>query len=116
MQSQSTKWIGIVLIVVTGLLNFHIPHFLIEPNQRSDASRLIELVYLVNLFGAIAAAIGIYGVCALSALLWLAQETVGLPGLPQQWSEPSRLVSLLIEIIFAVVAWRCRYQRDANRS
>jgi len=115
MQLQRATWIGIVLVVITGLLNFHIPHFLIENNQLSGASRFVELVFLVNLIGSLVAAAGIYGqkrwgwrlgifICIISALLWLLQETVGLPGLPQQWFEPSRIVSLLIELAFVVIA------------
>ncbi len=114
---KKPKIIGIILIVITGLLNFHIPHFLIEPNDLSSASRILEIVYLINLLGAFGAAFGIYrdkrwgwllgiGVSILSASLWLAQETIGLPGLPQQWFEPSRIVSLVIEVIFVIVAVR----------
>lgn len=111
------KWTGVTLITITGLLNFHIPHFFIELNQISGASRIVELLFVANLLGALIAAIGIHYqkrwgwllgvvVCVLSASLWLAQETIGLAGLPQQWLEPSRLVSLLVEIVFVIIAWR----------
>jgi hypothetical protein len=33
------------------------------------------------------------------------QETVGLPDLPQQWLEPSGLVSFIVEACFVVIAW-----------
>jgi hypothetical protein len=36
--------------------------------------------------------------------LYLAQETVGLPGLPKMWLEPSRLLSLIVEGLFVVLA------------
>ena len=36
--------------------------------------------------------------------LYLAQETVGLPGLPQNWWEPSRILSLVIDALFMVLA------------
>jgi hypothetical protein len=43
------KPLGIVLIVIVGLLNFHIPHFLIESTTHfGPASRLLELVFLAN--------------------------------------------------------------------
>ena len=109
------KVAGIVLIVIIGLFNFHIPHSFIEDNNLSGASKVVELIFVVNLLGALAAAVGIYfdqrwgwilGICiaVLSALLWILQETVGLSGLPQQWLEPSRIVSLIIEIVFVLLA------------
>ncbi len=114
--SAPVKTLGIVLIVLIGLLNFHIPHFLLEPVKYSgNASYLLELIFLVNLLGALAAAVGIsrnlrwgwllgIAVAGTSVLLYLAQETVGLPGLPQMWWEPSRIVSLIIEAFFAILA------------
>ena len=110
------RWTGIRLIFLTALLNFHIPHFLFETrNHISVAENVLELVFLANVLGAILAAIGIYrsqrwgwlmgvAVAVFSFLLWLAQETIGLPGLPQEWLEPSRIVSLMIEVTFVIVA------------
>ena len=107
---------GIMLIIVVGLLNFHIPHFLIEsPSPAGDGSLLLELILLVNILGAVVAVVGIYrhrrwgwffglAVAVLSVVLYLLQETVGLPGLPKAWLEPSRIVSLLVEALFAVLA------------
>jgi hypothetical protein len=40
----------------------------------------------------------------LSFALHVGQETVGLPGLPKNWLEPSRIVSLIIEALFTLVA------------
>jgi hypothetical protein len=116
--SKRLKTLGMLLIVVVGLLNFHIPHFFLESRSNLGvAENFLELVLLANVIASIIAAIGIYrsrrwgwlvGIvsCAFSALLWLMQETVGLPGLPQQWLEPSRLVSLIFDACFAVMAWR----------
>ena len=107
-----------VLIVVVGLLNFHIPHFLIEPAlDGSYATYLLELALLVNVLGAVIAAVGIYlghrwgwllgvVIAAISVVLYVVQETVGLPGLPKMWLEPSRLLALLIEGLFVVLAGR----------
>jgi uncharacterized membrane protein YhdT len=114
--SKRAKGTGIVLIVIVGLLNFHVPHFLIEsPKSFGSASSLLELALSANLLGAAVAAVGIYrnrrwgwllgillaGICF---VLYLAQETVGLPGLPQTWWEPSRIVSLMVEGLFVVLA------------
>lgn len=89
------KLLGTILIIIIGLLNFHIPHFLIETgNASASGSRLLEVVFMVNLSGALGAAVGISGsarwgwllgivVAIASVILYLAQETVGLPGLPK---------------------------------
>jgi hypothetical protein len=115
--SNRAKALGIVLIVIVGLFNFHVPHFLIEPaTSVGDKSYLLELVFLTNLLGGLAAAAGIYRngrwgwflgmvIAGTSFTLYLAQETVGLPGLPKVWLEPSRIVSLVVEVLFVLVAW-----------
>jgi hypothetical protein len=75
------------------------------------------MVYAINLLGALVAAAGIsvnarwgwlvgVAIAALSFTLYLAQETVGLPGLPKIWLEPSRIVSLIVEAGFVFVARR----------
>ena len=111
------RTLGIALIIIIGLLNFHVPHFLFEPVTHSHASRLLEVVLLANLIGGVITALGIYHdmrwgwvlgvlVAGFSIVLYLFQETVGLPGLPQSWWEPSRIVSLIVEASFLVLAWR----------
>jgi hypothetical protein len=107
--------LGIVLIVIVGLLNFHLPHFLLEATTDfSYATYLLEFALLVNLLGAVVAAVGIYRnlrwgwllgilIVGVSFVLYLAQETVGLPGLPKMWWEPSRIVSLIVEALFVVL-------------
>ena len=116
--TKATSTLGVILIVAVGLLNFHIPHFLLEPVVHSDyGSGLLELALLANLVGAVTAAPGVYrnnrwgwklGGCiaGFSVFLYFLQETVGLPGLPQVWWEPSRIVSLIVEFLFLVLAWR----------
>lgn len=114
--SSGMRASGIVLIVLTGLLNFHVPHFLLESSTRFDAAAyLLAFVVSANLALAIAAGAGIWRdarwawllgvvVVALAFSLYIAQETVGLPGLPKAWLEPSRLVSLAIELAFVWLA------------
>jgi hypothetical protein len=114
--SKRAKGTGIVLIVLVGVLNFHVPHFLLEsPRSFSSASSLLELALFANVLGAVVAACGIFRdrrwgwllgilIAAISCLLYLAQETVGLPGLPRMWWEPSRIVSLMVEGLFVVLA------------
>jgi hypothetical protein len=114
--SKRAKGTGIVLIVMVGLLNFHVPHFLLEsPKSFGSASSLLELALFTNVLGAVVAAVGIFRnrrwgwllgilIAGISFVLYLAQETVGLPGLPKVWWEPSRIVSLMVEGLFAVLA------------
>jgi hypothetical protein len=113
--STRAKTRGIVLIVIVGLLNFHLPHFLLERATSTGDEAYLELVFLANLLGAIIAALALWRdrrwgwllgvlVVGLSFVLYLAQESVGLPGLPKNWWEPSRIVSLIVEALFIVVA------------
>jgi len=116
MTPRRSHWIGILLIVVGGLFNFHIPHFFLEPRSSvGTAEHLLELVLCANVIASLVAALGIFRsmrwgwiigivVCVFSASLWVAQETIGLPGLPQQWLEPSRIASLAVEGVFVVTA------------
>ena len=75
----------------------------------------MELGLLANVLAAVAAAIGIYrdrrrgwllgaAVAAISVALYLVQETVGLPGLQKTRLEPSRLVALIVEGVFLLLA------------
>lgn len=107
---------GVLLILAIGLLNCHVPHFLLEPGKATGrASALLEAVLLANVLAAVVAAVGIAlgrpwgwrlgsAVAVFSVLLWLAQETIGLPGLPRQWGEPSRIVALLLEAAYLALA------------
>jgi hypothetical protein len=116
--SNAARASGIVLILLIGLLNFHIPHFLIERAPRSSyGAYLLELALLANVLGAVIAAVGIYlgwrwawllgvVIASISVALYVVQETVGLPGLPRMWLEPSRLLALLLEGLFLVLAVR----------
>ena len=108
------KWLAAVLVLLIGLLNFHIPHFLLEGPAASSRIGL-ELVFLANVAAALASAIAVAAdwrwgwllgvtVVAVSFALYVTQETIGLPGLPQNWLEPSRIVAVAIEVGFVVVA------------
>lgn len=108
-----------VLILVTGLLTFHPPHFLLEPGRYAggDGSSALEVGLGLLLLAALVAGVGIWRdrrwgwviglVIAAAAIgLYLAQQTLGLPGLPKDWTEPSRIVSLIVEALFIVLAIR----------
>lgn len=116
MPSTRLTALGCLLIVMIGLLNFHLPHFLLESGKATGrASDAFELLLLANVLAAAAAAVGIglrqswgwqlgIAVAVFCVLLWLAQETIGLPRLPRQWGEPSRLVALLLEAAYLALA------------
>jgi hypothetical protein len=42
----------------------------------------------------------------IAVALYLVQQTIGLPGLPKNWVEPSRLVSLAVQALFIALAIR----------
>ena len=116
--TNGLKVTGIILIVITGLLNFHPPHFLLESHKSFGATpSSIEFGLFMLVIAALVSVSGIYKnlqwgwilgvvVSITSVLLWLAQETIGLPGFPKMWFEPSRIVALAIEIAFVVIAYR----------
>jgi len=43
-------------------------------------------------------------VVVVALALYVTQESVGLPGMPQNWLEPSRIVSLMFDALFTAVA------------
>jgi hypothetical protein len=113
------KILGIVLIVVTGLLTFHPPHFLLEAGRHPSTagSGVLEIGLAVHLLGCLVAAVGVartaswgwlLGIMLAGAaiVLYLTQQTIGLPGLPHNWTEPSRLVALAVQAAFIAVAVR----------
>jgi len=88
--------------MLVGFLNFHVPHFLLESRDLNTTEYLLEAVLLANVAASLVAAFGIlcsrqWGwiigivVCVVSAILWVAQESIGLPGLPQQWFDRAGL-------------------------
>lgn len=108
---------GASLIVVIGLLDFHPPHFLFEAANRTGTvgARLLEAGLLIIAVASVVSAVGIYrdrawgwrlgvAIAALCIALYIAQETVGLPGLPRVWWEPSRIVALTLEALFIYLA------------
>src|SRR5438105_957132 len=55
------KTLGAALIIVVGLLNFHVPHFVLERSTDSVAgASWLELVFVAVVLGAMTAAVGIW--------------------------------------------------------
>jgi uncharacterized membrane protein YfcA len=101
---------GISLIVVVGLI-----HLINSPEDLEEGS-YTGLLYLLNFFGALASAVGIYRGkrwgWALGFLVaggafagYMISRTVSLPGLPveTEWLEPLGVLSLLVEGLFVGV-------------
>ena len=111
-----TKMLGAAVIMIVGLFNFHIPHFVLERSPDSGArASWLELLFLAVVLGAVVAAIGIWRasrwgwligvlVVAVAVALYVIQESLGLPGMPQNWFEPSRIASLIFDALFIAVA------------
>jgi uncharacterized membrane protein YhdT len=121
------KTFGIVLIVVTGLLTFHPPHFLLEAGRHptNAGAAVLEIGLAINLLAALIAAAGIWRnaswgwvlgiiIAVMAVVLYLIQQTIGLPGLPKNWTEPSRIVSLAVQALFIAVAIRHLHHRTGT--
>ena len=110
-----TLW-GTALITVVGLI-----HLFVVPEYFEIAAYL-GVAMLVNFFGSIAAAFGIYRdewwgwpLGALMAggafLMYVESRTIGLPGLHEGWLDPPGVLSLIVEAIFVAL-----YLRGTSRS
>jgi hypothetical protein len=101
---------------LTGLFNFHLPHFVIERAAQDNLpTYMLEIALLALVVATTVAAVAIFRnrrwgwrlgllVAGISVVLYLVQETIGLPGLQKTWLEPSRLLSLALEGLFVVLA------------
>jgi hypothetical protein len=109
--SRKIVWLGMVLIVITGLI-----HVIDAPDSFHDAAYKGWLFY-ANGVGAVLAAYGIYRsklilgwslglfIAAASIVFYVASRTIGLPLLPAEpdaWLEPLGIASLITEALFIV--------------
>lgn len=114
---KAAVWLGIALIVVTGLV-----HFVDAPDAFEEATYK-GLLFMANGLGALVAAYGIlrgarWGwwlgllVAGGAFVGYVASRTIGLPGLPPEpdaWLEPLGVVSLLAEGgLVALALWAMR--------
>jgi hypothetical protein len=99
-----TLW-GTALITVVGLI-----HLFVVPEYFGIATYL-GVSMLVNFFGSIAAAFGIYRdewwgwplgtlMAGGAFLMYIESRTIGLPGLHEGWLDPPGVLSLIVEAIF----------------
>lgn len=91
-----------------------------------NTSSVLEFVLFLNVLCALISAFGIYGnkkwgwylgifIVCISFVLWIVQETIGLPGLPKMWFEPSRIVALIIEAGFVIVVYQAVRKHSEKR-
>jgi uncharacterized membrane protein YfcA len=116
---------GLALIALTGLIH------LIEAPEYFQEQRYVGVLFVA---AAIGAAISMYGIVREKAWGWflglavaggsvaayLASRTIGLPGFREnslaQFLEPSGLFSLVVEILFCVVAIRVLSEQSGDLS
>lgn len=109
--SDRVRWAGVALIALTGLIH------LIESPEYFGFATYLGLAFLVNVVGALVAAIGIYRnrmswgwilgliIAGGSFILYMVSRTVGLPGLTESdWLEPMGVLSLVVEGLFVILA------------
>lgn len=106
------KWIGIILIVITGVI-----HFIDAPDSFSESS-LKGILFTLNGIGALIAAYGIYRNAVWGWLLglliaggaifgYILSRTIGLPGMEVDpaWFETLGVFSLVVEGLFLLASY-----------
>ncbi|MBV9455494.1 MAG: hypothetical protein JOZ19_15480 [Rubrobacter sp.] len=116
-------WAGIVLIALVGLIHLFLA------SEYFEYASYLGLLFVANVVGAIASAVGIYrgsswgwilGVFVAGGAfgMYVISRAFGLPGLPQserEWFDPPGVFSLIVEALFVVLyIWRAT-QATADR-
>ena len=123
--SKPVIWGGIIFIGATGLI-----HWMDAPDALKEMAYK-GILFLLNGLGAMVSAVGIYRgarswgwglgiVVALGALVgYIASRTVGMPGLPAEpdaWLEPLGVASMVVEVLFIVLAFQALRQSAPARA
>lgn len=110
MNGKNLKWLGIRLIVITGII-----HFIEAPEYFEEAAYMGGL-FVLNGIGSLAAAFGIYKnqkwgwilglLIALGSIVGYAiSRTIGLPYIAvKEWFEFIGILSLVVEALFSLLA------------
>jgi hypothetical protein len=109
--SNTVKLTAILLIVAVGLVHLYgaPPHYRVAP--------YMGVAFVVNLIGALIAAVGIYRdalwgwvlgalVAGGALVMFVVSRLVGLPGFEHavgRWSGPLGIISLIVEVLFLAV-------------
>jgi len=108
---KTLVWIGIVLVLATGLIH------LIEGPENYEEVAYKGILFFLNAVGALIAAIGIYRgekrwgwslgllVTAGALIMYIMSRTVGMPGLEvdDEWFEPMGVASVVVEALYVVL-------------
>lgn len=110
MNGKNLKWLGIILIVITGIIHF------IEAPEYFDEATYMGLLFVLNGISSLAAAYGIYKnqkwgwilgllIAAGSIIGYAISRTVGMPNVAiKEWIEPIGILSLVVEALFSLLA------------
>lgn len=110
MKVKNLKWLGIILIVITGII-----HFMEAPEYFDEATYMGGL-FVLNGIGSLAAAYGIYKnqkwgwilgcLIAIGSIVGYAiSRTIGLPYIAvKEWFEFIGILSLVVEALFSLLA------------
>lgn len=110
MNGKNLKWLGVILIIVTGIVHF------IEAPEYFEEAAYVGALFVLNGIGALAAAYGIYKnqkwgwvlgslIAAGSIVGYALSRTVGLPGVAvKEWFEFIGILSLVVEALFCLTA------------
>ena len=118
------RWAGIGSILIVGVLGMHLPRYLVETASPAGYLAYPGLVLVIMMVVALGSAVEIardrrlgwqlgIGLSLGAWVLYVVQETGGLPGLEENWREPTRLLSLVLAGAFLVLAFR-RLRRRAT--
>ena len=112
MNSKNLKWLGMILIVITGIIHF------IEAPEYFDEPIYMGLLFVLNGIGSLAAAYGIYKnqkwgwmlgllIAGGSILGYIISRTIGMPGVAvKEWADAIGILSLAVEGLFVLFALR----------
>lgn len=117
MRARGWRWVAVVAILLVGVLGLHLPRYLAETAPPGGYLAYPGPVLVAMMIAAVVAAAGIagdrrwgwglgIGVSVVTWVLYVVQETGGLPGLEENWREPTRLLSLLLAGLVVVIAFR----------
>lgn len=110
MNGKNLKWLGIILIIVTGIVHF------IEAPEYFEEAAYMGALFVLNGVGSIAAAYGIYKnlrwgwilgllIAAGSIVGYALSRAVGLPNIAvKEWFEATGIISLVVETLFCLSA------------
>ena len=119
MWARGWRWVAVGSMLIVGVLGLHLPRYLAAQASPDGYLAYPGLVLVAMMIAAVVAAGGIardrgwgwglgIGVSVATLALYVVQEIGGLPGLEENWREPTRLLSLLLAGLIIVIGSRWR--------